>query len=128
VGAGFSAQIKIAAFYQMLLSKATRWKATREVHRTLCIHFRLGEAKSLALVEIRWPSGVADTLQDLGTKRLYVIQEGGKFLQTGSFSPLRKTSLDGVGFLMFDKKSLNNHILLLCYKGIQGLVGHRIPS
>jgi hypothetical protein len=31
-------------------------------------------------VEIRWPSGAVDTLNDLDVNRLYVIQEGGKIL------------------------------------------------
>jgi hypothetical protein len=48
----------------------------------LRIHFGLGEAQKVDLVEIRWPSGVVDTLKDLDVKRLYVIEEGGKILKT----------------------------------------------
>ena len=48
----------------------------------LRIHFGLGEAQKVDLVEIRWPSGTVDTLKDLDVKRLYVIEEGGKILKT----------------------------------------------
>ncbi len=48
----------------------------------LRIHFGLGEATKVDLVEIRWPSGTVDTLKDLDVKRLYVIEEGGKILKT----------------------------------------------
>jgi hypothetical protein len=45
------------------------------------IHFGLNEAKKIDLVEIRWPSGVVDTLSDLDVNRLYVVEEGGKILK-----------------------------------------------
>ncbi len=47
----------------------------------LRIHFGLGDAKKVDEVEIRWPSGVVDTLKDLDVDRLYVIEEGGKVLK-----------------------------------------------
>ena len=52
----------------------------------LRIHFGLGEAKKVDLVEIRWPSGAVDTLKDLDVNRLYVVQEGGKVLKAVAFS------------------------------------------
>jgi len=48
----------------------------------LRIHFGLGEAKKVEMVEIRWPSGAVDTLKDLDVKKLYVVEEGGKILKT----------------------------------------------
>ena len=57
----------------------------------LRLHFGLGDAKKAELVEIRWPSGVVDTLKDLTVNRLYVIEEGGKILKTESFAASRKT-------------------------------------
>jgi len=51
----------------------------------LRIHFGLGEAKRVDAVEIRWPSGAADTLKDLDVNRLYVVEEGGKILKTDDF-------------------------------------------
>ncbi len=52
----------------------------------LRIHFGLGNAKKVDLVEIRWPSGKVDTLTDLDVNRLYVIQEGGKILKSDAFT------------------------------------------
>ncbi len=51
----------------------------------LRIHFGLGEAKKVDLIEIRWPSGMVDTLEDLDVNRLYVVQEGGKILKAATF-------------------------------------------
>jgi hypothetical protein len=56
----------------------------------LRIHFGLGEAKKVDLVEIRWPSGIVDTLKDLDVNRLYAIEEGGKVLKNEAFQ------MDGV--------------------------------
>ena len=56
----------------------------------LRIHFGLGEAKKVDLVEIRWPSGTVDTLKDLDVNRLYVIEEGGKILKTDGFQNARQ--------------------------------------
>ena len=52
----------------------------------LRIHFGLGEAKKVDLVEIRWPSGTVDTLNDLDVNRLYVVEEGGKLLKSEGFN------------------------------------------
>jgi hypothetical protein len=51
----------------------------------LRLHFGLGDAKKVDLLEIRWPSGIVDTLKDLDVNRLHVIQEGGKILKTETF-------------------------------------------
>ena len=56
----------------------------------LRIHFGLGDAKKVDLVEIRWPSGQVDTLQDLDVNRLYVVEEGGKILKTDAFTASTK--------------------------------------
>jgi hypothetical protein len=56
----------------------------------LRIHFGLGQAKKVDIVEIRWPSGAVDTLKDLDMNRLYVIQEGGKILKTDAFTTPKK--------------------------------------
>ncbi len=52
----------------------------------LRIHFGLGDAKKVDLVEIRWPSGTVDTLHDLDVNRLYVIQEGGRILKADALA------------------------------------------
>jgi hypothetical protein len=51
----------------------------------LRIHFGLGEATKVDLVEIRWPSGIVDTMKDLDVNHLYVVEEGGKILKKDSF-------------------------------------------
>ena len=56
----------------------------------LRIHFGLNEAKKVDLVEIRWPSGVIDTLKDLDVNRLYVIEEGGKILKNEALVAAKK--------------------------------------
>jgi hypothetical protein len=56
----------------------------------LRLHFGLGEAVKVDLLEIRWPSGAVDTLKHLDVNRLYVIEEGGRILKTDAFSS-RKT-------------------------------------
>jgi hypothetical protein len=56
----------------------------------LRIHFGLGDAKKVDLVEIRWPSGAVDILKDLNVNCLHVIQEGGKILKTDTFLSTKK--------------------------------------
>lgn len=53
----------------------------------LRMHFGLEHATQVDTVEIRWLSGQVDKLHDLKVNQLYVIQEGGKVLQSG---PLQK--------------------------------------
>jgi len=40
------------------------------------IHFGLGNAEKIKRVEIRWPSGASETLQNLAGNRFYFIKEG----------------------------------------------------
>lgn len=40
------------------------------------VHFGLGDADKLDRVEIRWPSGRTETLQNLAANRFYMIKEG----------------------------------------------------
>ncbi|MGC2480168.1 MAG: CRTAC1 family protein, partial [Candidatus Sulfotelmatobacter sp.] len=56
----------------------------------LRIHFGLGEAKKVDLVEIRWPSGTVDTLKDLDVNHLYVIEEGGRVLKNEALVAAKK--------------------------------------
>lgn len=49
----------------------------------LRMHFGLGEAKKIDVLEIRWLSGQVDQLKDLEANQLYVVQEGGKILSAG---------------------------------------------
>jgi hypothetical protein len=58
----------------------------------LRIHFGLNEAKKVDLIEVRWPSGVVDTLKDLDVNRLYVVEEGGKILKREALGAAQKKS------------------------------------
>jgi enediyne biosynthesis protein E4 len=42
----------------------------------LRIHFGLGKADKVDLLEIRWPSGLLDTLKDIKANRLIYVKEG----------------------------------------------------
>ena len=42
------------------------------------MHFGLGANSSVELVEIRWPSGIVQTLKDQATDRVLAIKEPGK--------------------------------------------------
>lgn len=54
----------------------------------LRLHFGLDRAKKVDSVEIRWLSGQVDELKDLDVNRLYVIQEGGKILNSDILKPV----------------------------------------
>jgi len=47
----------------------------------LRVHFGLDHSVKADSVEIRWPSGTTDKLEDLAANHLYIIQEGGKILK-----------------------------------------------
>ena len=40
------------------------------------MHFGLGKAQKVDLLEIRWPSGQVETVKDLAVNRLVTIKEG----------------------------------------------------
>lgn len=42
----------------------------------LRVHFGIGKAERVELLEIRWPSGAVDTLKDLKANQLYYVTEG----------------------------------------------------
>ena len=42
----------------------------------LRVHFGIGSAEKVELLEIRWPSGQFDSLKDLKPNRLYYVTEG----------------------------------------------------
>ncbi|HEX8871839.1 MAG TPA: CRTAC1 family protein [Candidatus Acidoferrum sp.] len=42
----------------------------------LRVHFGLGRAERVELLEIRWPSGITDTLKDLKANQLIFVKEG----------------------------------------------------
>lgn len=72
---GIGAQLKLTSAdgsvqYQ-IVTTSTGYAASSDVRA----HFGLGTAPKASEVEIRWPSGVRQTLRDLAAKRLHVILE-----------------------------------------------------
>jgi enediyne biosynthesis protein E4 len=51
----------------------------------LRVHFGLGRAQKVDLLEIRWPSGVVDTLKDLAVNELVYVKEGQGIVRKVSF-------------------------------------------
>ena len=51
----------------------------------LRVHFGVGSADSIELLEIRWPSGQLDTLKNLKTNRVYYVTEGQGITRTETF-------------------------------------------
>jgi hypothetical protein len=58
----------------------------------LRVHFGLGKAEKVELLEIRWPSGAVDTLKDVPPNQMIVVKEGQGIVRTAKFdkpSPAR---------------------------------------
>jgi len=53
----------------------------------LRIHFGLGKAEKVDLIEIRWPSGQVDTLKNLEANELVIVKEGVGILRKEKFTP-----------------------------------------
>ena len=56
----------------------------------LRVHFGLGEAQKVDLLEIRWPSGQLDSLKDLKPNLLYYVTEGQGITRTVDFAKLKR--------------------------------------
>ncbi|HJZ63413.1 MAG TPA: CRTAC1 family protein [Candidatus Acidoferrum sp.] len=56
----------------------------------LRVHFGLGAAEKVELLEVRWPSGQIDSLKDLKPNQLYYITEGKGITRTESFSKSKR--------------------------------------
>jgi hypothetical protein len=52
----------------------------------LRVHFGLGNASKIDLLEIRWPSGVLDTLKDIQPNQLVYVKEGEGIVRKESFA------------------------------------------
>jgi hypothetical protein len=52
----------------------------------LRVHFGIGAAEKVDLLEVRWPSGQTDSLKDLKPNQLYYVTEGKGITRTESFS------------------------------------------
>jgi hypothetical protein len=52
----------------------------------LRVHFGLGKAEKVDLLEIRWPSGQIDVLKDIKVNQLIYVKEGAGVERTVEFS------------------------------------------
>ena len=55
----------------------------------LRIHFGLGRAEKVDLLEIRWPSGLVDTIKDIKANQLIYVREGEGIVRTVQFEANR---------------------------------------
>ncbi|HYL63398.1 MAG TPA: CRTAC1 family protein [Candidatus Methylomirabilis sp.] len=55
----------------------------------LRVHFGLGKAEKVELLEIRWPSGAVDTLKDIKPNQLIVVKEGEGIVRSARFDHAR---------------------------------------
>jgi hypothetical protein len=51
----------------------------------LRVHFGIGKAEKVDLLEIRWPSGQVDTLKDIKPNQLVFVREGQGIVRTVQF-------------------------------------------
>ncbi|HEY6266159.1 MAG TPA: CRTAC1 family protein [Candidatus Acidoferrum sp.] len=51
----------------------------------LRVHFGIGKAEKVDLLEIRWPSGLVETLKDIKTNQLIVVKEGEGIVRSRQF-------------------------------------------
>ena len=56
----------------------------------LRIHFGIGMAEKIDLLEVRWPSGQIDTMKDVHPNQLIVVEEGKGIVRTQPFAAARK--------------------------------------
>ncbi|HKW16704.1 MAG TPA: CRTAC1 family protein [Terriglobales bacterium] len=55
----------------------------------LRVHFGLGKAEKVDLLEIRWPSGQIEAMKDLAVNELVIVKEGSGILRTENFGGKR---------------------------------------
>jgi hypothetical protein len=55
----------------------------------LRVHFGIGKAEKVELLEIRWPSGAVDTLKDVKPNQMIVIKEGTGIVRSATFEKLK---------------------------------------
>ena len=56
----------------------------------LRVHFGIGKAEKVDLLEIRWPSGLLETLKDLAPNQLLFVKEGSGLLRSTPFPKPQK--------------------------------------
>jgi hypothetical protein len=57
----------------------------------LRVHFGLGKAEKVDVLEIHWPSGQVDTLKDVKANQVIFVKEGEGITRTMQFPAKKKT-------------------------------------
>jgi hypothetical protein len=70
-------------------ASANRRSAQRRLfpQNDLRVHFGIGKAENVELLEIRWPSGLVETLKDIKPNQLIFVKEGEGITRTMPFDP-----------------------------------------
>jgi hypothetical protein len=55
----------------------------------LRVHFGIGKAENVELLEIRWPSGLVEALKDIKPNQVIFVKEGEGIIRTMQFDPLK---------------------------------------
>jgi len=55
----------------------------------LRVHFGIGKAEKIDLLEIRWPSGLVETLKDVKSNQVIFVKEGEGIVRTMTFDPAK---------------------------------------
>ena len=56
----------------------------------LRVHFGLGKAEKVEMLEVRWPSGQVDTIKDVKPNQLIYVKEGAGVIRTTQFESRRR--------------------------------------
>jgi enediyne biosynthesis protein E4 len=56
----------------------------------LRVHFGIGKAEKIEVLEIRWPSGQVDSVKDLKANQLIYVKEGAGIVRSEQLAPARK--------------------------------------
>jgi hypothetical protein len=59
----------------------------------LRVHFGIGKAEKVDLLEIRWPSGLVETLKDIKPNQLIVVKEGEGIIRSKQFERPKNSQL-----------------------------------
>jgi len=57
----------------------------------LRVHFGIGKAERIELLEIRWPSGLVETLKDIKSNQVIFVKEGEGIMRSMTFDPPKST-------------------------------------
>jgi hypothetical protein len=56
----------------------------------LRVHFGIGKAEKVDLIEIKWPSGAVDTLKDIKPNQVIYVKEGEGIIRNVTYDPDKK--------------------------------------